>query len=66
MDVSVVDRRLQLVRVALTPAGRTLIDNAVDDLLATQARLLKGLTESDQRALARLLAKLAADLDAED
>ncbi|MDQ2749367.1 MAG: MarR family transcriptional regulator [Actinomycetota bacterium] len=57
------DRRSVLVE--LTTAGSTLIDSAVTDLLATQARLLKGLSGADRRALAQLLAALAANLDAE-
>lgn len=56
------DRRS--VTVELTPAGRQLIDLAVEDLLTAEARLLEGITESDRRSLARLLAKLASQLDA--
>lgn len=56
------DRRS--VSVELTTAGRKLIDAAVQDLLTTQTLLLEGLTESDRRSLARLLAKLASHLDA--
>jgi DNA-binding MarR family transcriptional regulator len=58
------DRRS--VSVGLTTAGRDLIDSAVRDLLASETRLLDGLTDADQRALARLLAKLAGDLDAKE
>jgi DNA-binding MarR family transcriptional regulator len=60
------DRDRRSVTVGLTRAGRTLIDRAVKDLLALQTRLLDCLTQADQRALARLLAKLAADLDAQE
>ena len=59
------ERDRRSVSVELTTAGRTLIDAAAEDLVATEARLLDGLTESDQRALTRLLAKLAAHLDRE-
>jgi DNA-binding MarR family transcriptional regulator len=58
------DRDRRSVSVGLTAAGRDLIDSAVEDLLAVESRLLDGITAADQRALARLLAKLAADLDA--
>ena len=60
------DRDRRSVSVGLTEAGLALIDNAVTDLLAVESRLLDGLTETDKRALARLLAKLAAGLDASD
>jgi DNA-binding MarR family transcriptional regulator len=60
------DRDRRSVSVGLTRAGRDLIDSAVKDLLAIESRLLGGLTQADQRALARLLAKLAADLDAQE
>jgi DNA-binding MarR family transcriptional regulator len=56
------DRRS--VSVELTPGGRQLIDLAVEDLLTAEALLLEGLTQSDRRSLARLLAKLASQLDA--
>ena len=57
------DRRS--VSVALTADGQRLIDAAAEDLLATEARLLGGLTEKDRQALERLLMKLAAHLDAQ-
>ena len=56
------DRRS--VSVALTADGQRLIDAAADDVLATEASLLRGLTEKDRNALEQLLTKLAADLDA--
>lgn len=59
------ERDRRSVSVELTAAGETLIDGAVEDLLATQARLLEGLNASERRALAQLLAKLASGLDAE-
>jgi DNA-binding MarR family transcriptional regulator len=60
------DRDRRSVSVGLTGTGRHLIDSAVNDLLAVESGLLDGLTGADQRALARLLAKLAADLDARE
>jgi DNA-binding MarR family transcriptional regulator len=60
------DRDRRSVSVGLTAAGRDVIDSAVEDLLAVESRLLDGLTQADQRALARLLAKLAAGLDAKE
>ena len=60
------DRDRRSVSVGLTEAGLALIDNAVTDLFAVESRLLDGLTETDKRALARLLAKLAAGLDASE
>jgi DNA-binding MarR family transcriptional regulator len=60
------DRDRRSVSVGLTEAGLALIEGAVTDLLAVESRLLDGLTETDKRALARLLAKLAVGLDASD
>ena len=60
------ERDRRSVSVELTTAGRDLIDSAVQDLLAVESRLLDGLGEADRRALARLLAKLAGDLDAKE
>jgi DNA-binding MarR family transcriptional regulator len=60
------DRDRRSVSVGLTEAGLALIEGAVTELLAVESRLLAGLTETDKRALARLLAKLAAGLDASD
>ncbi len=55
------DRRS--VSVRLTADGGALIDRAAEDLIAVQAKLLKGLSKADRTALARLLAKLAGNLD---
>ncbi|WP_433650094.1 MarR family winged helix-turn-helix transcriptional regulator [Micromonospora zamorensis] len=44
--------------VALTPAGMTLIDRLIEEHLANEARILRGLTDSDRAALERLLATL--------
>ena len=60
------ERDRRSVHVGLTEAGRELIDSAVQDLLAIETRLLDGLTQADRRALAALLAKLAAELDAQE
>jgi DNA-binding MarR family transcriptional regulator len=58
------DKDRRSVSVVLTSTGTALIDAAAVDLLATEARLLVTLSESDRRALARLLGKLATALDA--
>jgi DNA-binding MarR family transcriptional regulator len=55
------DRRS--IQVELTPDGRALIDQAIADLLGTEASLLDGLPPGDRTALAALLAKLAASLE---
>ena len=57
------DRRSVLVE--LTQAGRAVIDRAIADLLAAEAALLEGLSPADRHALARLLGKLAAQLEQE-
>jgi DNA-binding MarR family transcriptional regulator len=57
------DRDRRSVLVELTPAGRAAFDQAVPDLLATEATLLEGLSRQDRAALSRLLAKLAANLE---
>jgi DNA-binding MarR family transcriptional regulator len=57
------DRRSILVE--LTGPGRTLIDHAAADLLDVQTALLRGLSPEDRSALAGLLGKLAALLEAE-
>lgn len=48
--------------VALTPAGRGLIDVAMAEHLANEARLLSGLDPSDRDALGVLLGRLATSL----
>ncbi|NYH41938.1 DNA-binding MarR family transcriptional regulator [Micromonospora jinlongensis] len=50
--------------VALTPAGMTLIDQLIEEHLANEARILRGLTDSDRAALERLLATLTRALGA--
>ena len=55
------DRRSVLVE--LTPAGRGVIDRANVDMLDTQAALLDALSPRDRASLARLLAKLAAQME---
>jgi DNA-binding MarR family transcriptional regulator len=60
------ERDRRSVTVQLTDDGSTLIDSAAEDLLVSEAQLLEALTESDRRTLARLLAKLAVPLDAEE
>jgi DNA-binding MarR family transcriptional regulator len=56
------DRRSILVQ--LTAQGRALFDKAHADLLAAEAALLDSLTQEERTALADLLARLAASLEA--
>lgn len=58
--VSADDRRSRIV--ALTGKGRELIDRAVAEHFANEARLLEPLTPSERATLARLLGKLGASL----
>jgi len=55
------DRRGVLVR--LTEAGRTTVDSAMADLLATERALLAGLTPRNRRELASLLRSVVAPFD---
>ncbi len=48
--------------VALTAAGRAVVDAAMDDHLANEARLLGGLEPDERTALADLLGRLATTL----
>jgi len=57
------DRDRRSILVELTPAGRSVFDQAYPDLLATEAALLDGLHPPDRASLASLLAKLAALLE---
>jgi DNA-binding MarR family transcriptional regulator len=54
------DRRSRIV--ALTDKGRRLIDRAVPEHFANEARLLEPLTASERRTLATLLGKLGGSL----
>lgn len=58
------DRRSILVE--LTSRGRTLIDQAVIDLVAAEAALLDRLTTDEQATLSTLLATLAVQLEHPD
>lgn len=58
--VSISDRRSRIV--ALTPAGRRLIDRAMPEHLANEARLLEPLSSRERDQLAGLLGKLAVSL----
>ena len=60
--VSEGDRRSRIV--ALTDAGRALMDRAVPEHLANEDRLLSSLSRAERDTLALLLAKLAASLGA--
>ena len=53
----------RIVRVQLTEAGRALMDRAVLDHLANEARIVQSLTPSEARRLERLLRKLQQGLD---
>jgi DNA-binding MarR family transcriptional regulator len=55
------DRRGTLVR--LTPAGKRLIDRAVDAHVANEESLLEPLSAAEARALDNLLRKLLAGLE---
>ena len=55
-------RELRALLIELTPAGRTLVDSAVADHAANEARLLEGLTGDERRQLAGLLRKLLNSL----
>jgi DNA-binding MarR family transcriptional regulator len=54
------DRRLRAV--TLTPDGRHLVDAVLPDHIANEERLLRDLTASERRDLARLLEKVAVAL----
>lgn len=55
------DRRSSLV--ALTPAGRAVVDRAVTDHVANERRLLEPLTAQERTALDRVLRKLLAQFE---
>jgi DNA-binding MarR family transcriptional regulator len=55
------DRRGTLV--TLTPKGKALVDEAVGDHVANEARLLEALTKTERTELDRLLRKLLASLE---
>jgi DNA-binding MarR family transcriptional regulator len=52
----------RVVLVSLTPAGRELVDRVLPDHLATEERLLAGLTRQQRAALADLLRALDGSL----
>ena len=52
----------RVVLVSLTPAGRQLVDRVLPDHLATEERLLAGLTPQQRTALADLLRTLDGSL----
>jgi DNA-binding MarR family transcriptional regulator len=55
------DRRSWLV--VLTPAGLEVVDRAVDEHVANEARLLAALSDNERATLDRLLRKLLAQFD---
>lgn len=54
----------RVVLVALTPAGRRLIDAAVEDHTANEAALVAALSPAERERLIRLMRQLACSLDA--
>jgi DNA-binding MarR family transcriptional regulator len=58
-----VDRRVTIVR--LTPAGKTVIDKALDMHFRELAKLLGGMTRGDRDDLGTLLGKLLATFESE-
>ncbi len=60
--VSETDARARLIR--LTAEGRRIVDEAVVDHVANEARLLRGLTAAERETLAGLLRKLGESIDA--
>jgi DNA-binding MarR family transcriptional regulator len=54
------------VLIALTPQGRSLVDNAADKHMANEGRILSGLSVAEQRQLADLLRKLSITLPPEE
>jgi len=59
-DLDSANRRA--VRIALTPTGRQLVDEAVVEHVANEKRLLAGLDADDQQQLAALLKRLLSGL----
>jgi len=51
------------ILVTLTKAGAKAVDSAMEDLLSREREFLKGLSKSDQSALAALLRELALPFD---
>ena len=60
--VSEVDARARLIR--LTAEGRRIVDEAVVDHVANEARLLSGLSAQERKTLAALLRKLGESIEA--
>jgi DNA-binding MarR family transcriptional regulator len=54
----------RVVRVRLTRAGRALVDRAIVDHAANEARLVSGLSRREQEQLAALLRRLHVTVDA--
>jgi len=52
------------IRVRLTPAGRRLVDHAIEQLADRERALLAALPTADQRRLAALLRRVLGPLDA--
>ncbi|MCG5436291.1 MarR family winged helix-turn-helix transcriptional regulator [Micromonospora foliorum] len=60
-SVSAADARGRVV--GLTPAGVALTDRLIEEHLANEAAILRGLTDNDRRTLERLLAAMNRTLD---
>lgn len=53
----------RLVRTTLTDEGRTLVDSLIDGHAASDAELVGGLTDREQRQLTRLLRRLLLSME---
>ncbi|MFI7658474.1 MarR family winged helix-turn-helix transcriptional regulator [Micromonospora parva] len=62
--VSTADARGRVV--GLTPAGVALTDRLIEEHLANEAAILRGLTDSDRKVLERLLAAIDRNLASQD
>ncbi|MEW2144423.1 MarR family transcriptional regulator [Micromonospora vinacea] len=63
-SVSAADARGRVV--GLTPAGVALTDRLIEEHLANEAAILRGLTDNDRKTLERLLAAMNQTLDSGD
>lgn len=49
--------------IALTPEGRSVVEDTLQDHVETQERLLKALSDTERDALTRLLARILSDAE---
>ncbi|HUW77935.1 MAG TPA: MarR family transcriptional regulator [Candidatus Nanopelagicaceae bacterium] len=54
------------ILVSLTPAGKTLVDDALDDLLASEENLLSNLLKEERIQLAEMLCTVLTPFDSAD